>query len=111
MNESKFICVECKHFYDPTDDRAVAYPGKPDLNSCPLCKIYRSFGSDRQWATYNDCNGVFDVFHYRSDADAALKEFEPECECRVVPVLVVTDHGDNFDMRDWDEAEREKYRG
>lgn len=62
------------------------------------------------WATWNDCNGVFEVFWKRADALAAIGGPESEF-MSVVPVKVTVIEGERERIYcNYDEDEREKWR-
>lgn len=65
--------------------------------------------SDIFWATWNDCNGVFDVYRTRKMARDAAGGPDSEF-VSVVPVYVNLVPESELRHCHWDEDEREKWR-
>jgi len=65
--------------------------------------------TDIHWATWNNCNGVFDVYNTRKEARAAVGGPDTEF-MSVVPVYVHLVPENEHQYCHWDESEREKWR-
>lgn len=55
--------------------------------------------SSEEWAIWNDCNGVFEVFNRRARAQEVLRASYAKCDARVVPVRVFVEPEDNRWLR------------
>lgn len=101
-----FTCDECGHFFDPADERAsLAGEGNSSMAYCPACAVQK-LGGKEFWATWNDCNGVFDVYWNRRDAIEALSKPGGEA-MSVIPVRVYEEPEERHDMRHFFENRRE----
>lgn len=82
---STIKCDDCEYLFDAKDPRAW----KVDSGAyCPLCaKIH--FGS-AYWTVKNDCNGPFEVFWQRKDAEQEIKKGDyMVAGCYIAPVVLV----------------------
>jgi len=105
----KVLCDDCGHFFDPADGRSRVFkPSELFPNPsrvCPACWLM-SCGSAEAWAVHNNCQGVFTcgVATTSAEAEALLQQYPSGCT--VVPVRVIAEPEDRFDIRKWSEKER-----
>jgi hypothetical protein len=105
------VCDDCGHHFDEGDRRASVARPSPRLGGhklCPMCAA--ALRSPVFWAVRNDCNGPFEVFPSRADAQRALEgRSYKETGCYVAPVYIVpVDDDYEVMMLEFQESEKEK---
>lgn len=93
--DSIIQCTDCEHSFDAMDDRALIFSKRDsDVNPiCPLCATI--LRSSQEWAIWNNCNGVFEVFPRRAGAHVVAKLNYKGTDVTVVPVRTFVEPEDN----------------
>lgn len=97
-------CWRCDNKFPRADKRGFYSKERPDLAMCPLCNATRN---GEAWAIWNGCNGVFttEVYDTKAAADAECAKLEWD-GCKVVPVRVILEPGDDVWQRALAERDR-----
>jgi len=99
-------CKECGNSYDP------GHPDShPNIEVCPRCGTILL--RETAWVVRNDCNGVFDVFMDKANAQTEL-DVHPqynEADCYIEPVKLMRMNDVEKFYEEMKESDRVKSRG
>lgn len=103
-------CSDCEHSFDAMDGRALVF-SKRGSGSNPLCPLCATIlRSSQEWAIWNNCNGVFEVFPRRAGAQVVAKLNYKGADVTVIPVRTFVEPEDNHWHRHKREDELDKRR-
>jgi hypothetical protein len=110
MADMIVCCTDCEHSFDAMDARCwISSRDDNSLALCPLCNAL--LRSSRDWAVWNDCNGVFETFPRRAAAEHAIAEQYQGCGASVMPVRVIAEPDEDRWMRHVSEDNHERLYG
>jgi len=91
------------------DERSFISPNGAEAPAlCPLC--FALLKSSRDWAVWNDCNGVFETFPRRAEARDAIKQRYAGVDATVMPVRTIVEPEETRHQRIWVEDELDRRR-